>query len=279
MNTDNFSFRRTARLTALYLSENRRFLLLGAGTMLGASLIISLFCLLVFNYTASYYYNNNVDPAIDFMVIWYSIALFVFGSVGASMMFSDLRTRQGRIHALMMPANSSEKIISRGIIFIILLPVVMYLCMFIAESLRCVFESVIIGDHENAAPVTPLYAIFWHPEIMKNFINNSHPVLYASMWIAGYFLVLSFFVLGSVIWPKASFIKSFVIFTGLTVFFIGVTAWCAYTLGNDKYFDNRSWLQQNIIYVLFWLECAACLYNWTMAWLRLRETDVITTKR
>lgn len=279
MNTDNFSFSRTARLTALYLSENRRFLLLCAGTMLGASLIISLFSLLVFNYSADYYYTKHMDPAIEYMVIWYAIALFVFGCVGASMMFSDLRTRQGRIHLLMMPANSSEKFISRGIIFVILLPIIFYLCMCVGESLRCLIESVIIGDNKNTAPVTPLYAIFWHREIMAYYISETHPVLFTAMWVVGYFLVQSFFVLGSVIWPKASFLKSTVVFTGLIFFFFGVTAWCAFEWGNDKYFDERTWLQQNIIYVFFWLECAACLYNWGMAWLRLRETDVITTKR
>lgn len=278
MTKDSFNIGRCASLTRLYITENRRFILLSLASVFGVLLLIALFSILDTNYMVVRKHGTAVgfDPALQGLEMSYIIAAFILGALGCASSFAILQKKQGRINLLMIPANASEKLASRVIIFVILFPVMYLLLVCAAESIRC----LIVSCTEHVVEPMPLYVALFKPEVSKFLIPSFKHGLIVMMVTMGFFMVMSFFVLGSTIWPKASAIKTFAVFAALTFFYIGTAAWLTSTLSKGfTYYSQSSWLERNCVEVSIAAEVIAILFNLAMAWMRLRETDVITTRR
>lgn len=273
MTKDSFNIGRCASLTRLYITENRRFILLSLASVLGVLLLIALFSVLDTDYNRA---AISFDPALNGLETSYIIAAFILGALGCASSFSILQKKQGRINLLMIPANASEKLISRVMVFIILFPIMYLLLVCAAESIRC----LIISCTEHVVEPMPLFVAIFKPEVCSHLVLSFRHGMILWLVITGFFVVMSLFVLGSTIWPKVSAVKTFAVFAALSFFYIGTAAWLESVLSRGiSHYAEPSWLERNCIEVTIAAEVIAILFNLAMAWMRLRETDVITTRR
>ena len=277
MNNNRFSISRAFDLFRLYIIENRKFLLICAAAVVGILICVALSVSNDLNYERIYsHYSPNLDPAIPYLVPAYIIIGYIFAALGVSFMFSELKSKQGRIRTLMIPANSSEKLISRMFVYVVIYTVFFILAICIAEFVRDIY----LMTKPTVAPVTPLYTIFGNKAALTYLTNDKYPFLLPCILFVGAFAAQSFFVLGSTFWYKYTAVKTFALFFGL--FFIYAVS--VFTLGSylskGKTYTNLDYFMSNYFgYLFLCFEIIVCLFNWGMAWWRLRETDVITTKR
>lgn len=278
MNNNKFSIKRALNLCMLYINENRKFLLICAVSIIGILICISLSVVNREYYRMTVYDGPHpgLDPAIPYLVPTYIIIGYIFAALGASFMFSELKSKQGRIRTLMIPANSSEKLISRMFVYVVIYTVFFVLAVCLAEFIRYAY----LMTQSPMAPVTPLYAVWGNKAAISYLTPYRYPHLIPLLLFVGVYAIQSFFALGSTLWYKYSSVKTFALFFAL--FFIYAVS--VYTLGSSlskgKTYTNLEHFMSNYFgYLFLCFEIIVCLFNWGMAWWRLRETDVITTKR
>lgn len=192
-------------------------------------------------------------------------------------MADDLRNRQGRIRLLMRPAPMTEKYIARWLIYVVGFVILYFLAVAIADAVRVVLAAIfypdyhvcyifnaLTGDTENANKV------LGQPEYRATLIEAITAV---------YFLIQSFFVLGSTVWYRTSFIKTFIVFGAITAIYFGCIIPAGDALMSDKIWPEEFWIKDNIKEVMLTAAAVATVFNWTLGCWRLHETDVITTRR
>lgn len=121
----------------------------------------------------------------------------MIGGIGAvtfaSMMFSDMKTKEGRLSVLMMPATSAAKFWPRVIAASFGTIIVMLMGIFCEEIGR--FLGNLIMRYDS----------FEFVSIPENFIGDKYSI---SMSVAGALMQLSIYFYGAILWPKSSFIKT-----------------------------------------------------------------------
>lgn len=276
MNSNIFSVKRFSDFFPVELICLRKRQILYSIVMIG---ILTLFAIL--NSIGGDYLDQNwlrrfdYDPVMANMVKVYFIFLFVFGTMSASLMWSEMKDKQGRIYTLMNPATTFEKFLAKFIVYVIAFLVIYLLGVFIAETVRYLIFSNVYPD----AGVTPLYLSFSYPKETFDMIwvlsSVDKPVLF---FLCLYLMIQSFFVLGSSIWPNRSFIKTFLVFGCITAAYLIIIFKTASELSEGKTGDP-SWIREHSYAVFYSLTITITLVNWTLAYFRIPETDVITTKR
>lgn len=275
MNNDRLSIARTLNLFRLYFIENRKFLIICAAAVTGILICVALSIATDINYEGNFQKLQKLDPAIPYLLPIYIVLGYVFAALGASFMFSGLKSKQGRINTLMIPALASEKLISRMILFVVIYPVFFLVALSFTEFVRYLF--MYFRPHD--APVTPLYMIFKDPALLSYCIPMKYPHVIPCTLFVGAFAVQSFFVLGSVMWPKYSALKTFGVFFTLFFLYMISSATIGGHISSGRIYQHDYFLERYFPYFLLIIEIIVCLFNWAMAWWRLKETDVITTKR
>ena len=275
MTKDSFSPSRCALLARLYITENKRFFLLALAGILGILVFLACAYSLKADYNISTPDYPNLDRAMLRLVPMYIVTGYILGVLGCSNIFSTLKNKQGRINLLMIPANASEKLISRVVLYMIVFPVAFIVLVGVAESLRCLMVSCM----EHVIEPMPLYVGVFKPEIRDIILPKWHPFGIVTLISGGFFAAESLFILGSVIWHKTSALKTFVVFSALAICYIASAVWLADKLTQGLTYIRQSWLEEHCAEFFICLEIAAIVFNLAMAWLRLREQDVITTRR
>ena len=97
--------------------------------------------------------------------------------------------------------------------------------------------------------------------------------------IAGYFFVQSLFVLGSTIWPKNSFLKTFASGTIIWIvyFLVGVFMSKMLLQSNKHYSfpDNIIMSDEAMWGLLIAVSIFFTLFNWILAYFRFKESEII----
>lgn len=252
-----FSFSRLRMLLRKEMIANWKQLFLRVGVMFA--------CFVVFFMIAGY---NTYRPYVSRMVglevdaIWDSIIFFVpfsfflFGALGGSLVMERLKTKTSRICELMLPASMFEKIVVRYIIYIPLFWLFFLLSFVLADHIRVLFFRIFYED----VLIMPIsFACF----------SERLPLL---LFFSAQLMVQSIFILGSSIWPKNSFLKTFLaLYLISTVFGLALYMVSEVMIG-DQLLDFNFNLSQKWC-TLFFL--AATLFNWVLAYYRLKENEII----
>lgn len=278
MNIDSFNIHRTMRLTLGYLSDSRRQFILQAGSMAGIIVIAVMLLLLknlqLYSHSAS---NNSVpnDPLLDGLSILYLMGFIIFGCLGASVMFSDLGSRPGRITTLMRPARNDEKFISRWIVYLPLFIVLYFAAFFITETLRVVIVKYYI---EGSSP-TPLYVALTDRNFLHSIYAFRGGIATGAATLILLFLVLqSFFMLGSSVRPRYSFFKTFSAGLIVAALYFGGAFVVVMIFSVPGIGQKSQWIQNHISELFIAAATVITLTNWVLTAMRLKETDIITTK-
>lgn len=137
-------------------------------------------------------YNEVDRPTADFLFYWIA-ASFCCG-VMASYTFKDMITKEGRINLLLQPATTFEKFIPR-LIFAFILPIIIVISGYlILESARILTIAAVYGEWSGY-------------NISFNSFFSESPMSICGC-ITWYILGQSYYFMGSILWPKLSYIKS-----------------------------------------------------------------------
>lgn len=272
-NTDRFSAARTLSLTALYISENRRKLLLRTALLLGVMI-----CIAVINIPYSYSWEwPQKDFQLNELLGFYYFGGLILSCLGASLMMEDIRSKEGRIRLLMHPTPIAETFLSRWLIYVIAFPVIFLLSVALADAIRVGIASITLPGYNAEFIFKP---IFIDNDDSTSLLGpHRFRTTFVASFIYIYFFIQSLFVLGSTIWTRSSFLKTFIVFGALTAIYLISAIMIGENLMRDKIWLEQLWIKDNFEEVMFATATAAILFNWTLGCIRLHELDVTTTKR
>ena len=249
---EHFSIERLGWLLRADLTAGYRSLLTVSATLTGVILIASLI---------------SFEPgggAQGFFVSWYGGMLYVWGVIASSRAFRELHDKTRNEAYLLIPASSIEKTVAR------LLAVTIGLAAYLL-----IFTTVVSLLVEGVFRLLPGagYGLF----------NPLDPMVWPL--ITGYFFLQSFFFLGAAWFRRRHFIKTslaiILVGIGLALFAMltlrlvfapvgmadveGLIAWAA---GSYRGLFQSLEALRTIFAILLPLAC------WTIAWLKVRETQV-----
>lgn len=249
---EHFSIQRLGWLLRADLAAGYRSLLTVSATLAGVILIASLISF------------DVGDRAQGFFTSWYGAMLYVWGVIASSRAFRELHDKTGNQAYLLLPASALEKTAAR--LLAVTLGLAVYLLVFTTVVSILVQFVFLLMPGAGYGLFNPLDSQLW-------------PM------IGGYFFLQSFFFLGAAWFRSRHFIKTTLVLTvvgiGLIVF-ATLTLNIAFSPGDMADIDGliarvsgsyRGLLRfLEILQTIFTILLpAAC---WTIAWLRLRETQV-----
>ena len=274
-----FSLPRFINLCRKEMVENWRSNVLRMVLMYGVMAVV-----MVWNGYFKYRYHNtayfirhaNADPAWEFILISFLCFLFAFGCLSASLLMEKMKNKTSRLSALMVPATPFEKFFSRWLVSTIVFLVVFLIAFKLADYTRVSIYSLIYPDAKGAIlPVNLGYLVGsgkrWY------LFNETYELIFV---LSIYCFIQSLFVLGSSVWPKNSFLKTFVAVTIIVLIYVVVGIAVGNMLFNGSHNRDCSYIfssiteQQafnlaSIAFVLF------ALVNCTLAYFRFKESEII----
>jgi len=225
-----------------------------------------------FEYRGSY--KSSEDPVWSFLLVAFIWGLWVFGCLSASFTMEKMKTKTNRTSTLMTPATPFEKFFSRWFVFTVVFLVVFLITYKLADYTRVIVYSLTYPEKDFIAPVDLSHVIGKG----KDYYTLFRTGLEFGAVIAGYFFVQSLFILGSTIWPKNSFLKTFASGTIIMIVYFLVGALMTKMMLDDKLyysFPGHEISNENMM-VLLIVACAFfTLFNWTLAYFRFKESEII----
>ena len=265
-----FSFPRFANYFKKVLVEDRKRLLQRIITVFG---LLVVFGAIISDSCYQHYMEalkigivrSEIDPAIDGLMPLFVFGLFIGCALSASFIMEPMSSKTSRIYALMLPATSFEKYFVRWFIYTIGYLVVYYLLFLLVDVMRvCVF-SVVYPEIDIITFLNP------YAEIVA--LRDEVPLGFV---VSLYLLLQSIFVLGSSLWPKYAFLKTFTAYTILGM------AFSAFFAGLMNLFDRpgNSYIMPELSDDTLFL-IATCgvmmvtLFFWWLAYKRFKEMEVV----
>jgi len=100
-------------------------------------------------------YLDDGKASLDLYALFTSVTL-IGGAIIGSSSFEELNKRHSRVNYLNLPASALEKVLSKGIVNIIIYPIAMFLIFLVA---RTIFQGIDAIHLEGSFPLKPKYLI------------------------------------------------------------------------------------------------------------------------
>lgn len=277
METNNnqvFSSQRFATLLKTDIAVNKsnylKLIIGSIGIFAAVALLVSIFAGIDIN---SLKQNSTLsDTLIEDIIktkqqtygaIYDSISLWIFSiglTVLGSLTFSNMSSKKMRISALMIPASRVEKFCLRVMIY----PVAGTVTLIIGFILGLCIEQIAFGGGFEVVDQTE--------KLFDQELSGAVTTGFILMFILG----ISMYALGSALWPRLSWIKTWVVsmiieWIGIFVLIIISSAdisWYSFFNFWSQHIDLLKWI---IISVLVILNIAC----WVFTWLRYKNTQII----
>lgn len=185
---DKFNIRRAAMLLRHDLMEQRRNLILGAGTAIGFLILIAAMICRNLSDNVTYSAPLALTMLIPLIGTWIAIVMAVAGSKT----FSSMRNKPGRIATMMLPATPGEKFAVGVTIYTVIADIVFIAGILVTLLVVWVLTSV---------PPTRILA-----DIMPSSLHQWEMATVSCLWLL---ISQAIYTLGSAIWPRHSFLKTF----------------------------------------------------------------------
>lgn len=273
MDNQIFSPGRFSHIAKKKLTEEWRQLLLSLLALLGVMVLAGI-C------ASSRAYYDGIAPhwfsqrSFEFELILFTLILFVSGTYVASVSFSRMSTPAGALSTLMVPASQFEKFMLRWLVAVPLFMLVFFCIAVVADWCRVWYAAVHYGLETRAMPWFD--AIFHTKDVGNGYFNSDSGPFMASIFV----MVQSFFLLGSIVWPKRSMLKTFVTGGLVTLAYIWFGAWIVSISESEGQF----WVGPHIAWIYdaddayCVMECVmllVALFNYWLAFRRFRESEII----
>jgi uncharacterized membrane protein len=249
-----FSFARYSALLKTYVTENGKTLALYTAVLIGISILVGAFI------------GNNLttdtrisgDPRVgEIMMGAYIYAAFSFClAISASFMFSSMQSRSSRISTLMLPASMAEKYLVRYTVYFIL-----YIASFIIATLFGEAARLLASPSDTPCIFSEIGTLF-------SYLSQAKVTTFLVLYLIGAVLSNhSFYTLGSSLWPRHSFFKTFIASIALGMVMVIIIPSEQLILFSEA-FKDRNWSILALIYI--W--AAVC---YLLSWLRFRSTQIV----
>lgn len=275
-----FNFSRLFRILNKDMQENWKRYVLQFVTMFGVIAVV-----MTLLSDDKYSQANLSVGALDYidrdLLMAASLLFMVFGVVFASTLMEPMNNKAKRISFLSVPASNQEKVFSRWLIVTVVYMAAFFVAFLLADAMRVAifsFNYPDLGVHfvDLGKMIRPKDAPSGHGYLLQsNFF---------CFFLSLYFFVQSIFILGATFWEKASFVKTFSLGVILILLLVLVCRWAvllSYDDFNqfgvvlsalDKLMDLT--LEARVMFMTLFFSLAA-LSNWTLAFLRFKESEVI----
>lgn len=236
--------------------QYKRSLLLVVGCILGSYILIGILM----------GYNHCGGGKTEFVT--YSVIMLMFGAVCSSMAFSNLKTKEERIFSLMMPASEFSKFFLRWLAVVPILFGLLVVAFYVGDIFRILTFIVFTPDYSDY----PNYLQIMNPQNILLLRGREEGDIVLSLVLATYFFTQAWYLLGAVIWPKLSFIKTFV---ALWVLQMGVGILCTIIGG---IFHLRIQMFISSVNDIWWISggmIATSLVLYALTYWRYKRTQVV----
>lgn len=258
-----FDLNRFGRYFSYLTKIGARKYLAYMGGALGVALIIELLQIMAFDFRSDYDYVK--DPMWDTEFAFFSITFFGIIVLAGSMMFSDMGSKSMRLSALMVPSSQLEKFITRLIVALPITIIVSFIGFEVVDLIRCFVAKI---THPNTTCIHPI-------GLAKEYFDADVMKVYCGFLLA----VQSIFVLGGVIWPKNSWLKTLAAMFVLVSIYSVISFWLGTAIfrPNMHYsVENFQWVDEfGIENLVLITGCVMAVINYVVAYMRLTELELV----
>lgn len=195
--------------------------------------------------------------------------LFVMGAFFASCFMECMKTKEGRIAYLMLPASAFEKYLSRWLLFTVGF-VLMYILAFeLADWTRVVVSKMYYSDLAEQIKPLDLSCYIYGADGNVSIWSLQRTGILITMCC----FVQSLFVLGSSIWPKKTIGKTLIAIVMICLANIQLGHFICKEWGgfhNPILNDNDA-----MTYLVMTIGAVFAVFNWTLAYFRFKESEII----
>ena len=219
--------------------------------------------------------HMEADPAWGFILIAFLWFLFGFGCLSGSLTMEKMKSKTNRLSVLMTPATPFEKFFSRWLVSTVVLLVVFFITFELADYTRVLVYSLIYPDVKEVILPVNLGDLVGSGKRWYLF----HKTYELTLVLSIYCFAQSLFVLGSSVWPKNSFLKTFVSVTIIVLIYVlvGMLVGDMLFSGSSKdygYIFSSITKEQVTVMVTVGFMLFAFV-NWTLAYFRFKESEII----
>ncbi len=281
MNTVNQTFNWSRFMAALRkeIVENKRMLLFSVIGMYGLlSMIMILGNLII--HQGDFFTDAEFNYIPKMMVG--SLATFVV-CISASLAFKNLKTKAGRTHFLTSPSSTLEKFLVNVLIYVVGMTVAYFICAQLADLTRIAALWWYKSDlFYVPGPINFLNSISQTVRVFDELESVNHITNFMSiaMWI-GLIANAGLFLLGSVVWPRLSALKTFAALyaTQFVLFLIAMPI--ALSFGDMRAFSQ--WFYDFVMHGSFSISmviwtCLQAIVFFVLAWYLFKRKDVVSLK-
>ena len=230
--------------------------------------------------------------AIDCVPLFYGVLSLSLMCAAADMTTVPFKTKGRALNYLMIPATKLEKFLSRAFINVVLVLMMAYVALFLADLARLLYVGIfdIEGFYGFTLPKVfvsgsdPFVEIYksagqeWGTvEGLREIVSfNPTRGFIAASWLGVLVLLLhSLFILGGCIWRKAAIIKTLA--TGLAIIFITVWLVEEFNLGHLFTEDWLKWYFSSYISrVLTYSLLLLPIFNWWLSYRLFSRKQMIS---
>ena len=272
---EGFTLRGVVDVARRELAERPRTQLLRVVLMLSSFVVVGLLALWITKGALDYDDAATVTPYLQreatrmfLMIIGVSSYFLVglFSMLSASLMFPELAAKDRRIHFFMIPQSMADKFWGRFAVYVVLFAVSLILCMVVAFILVWGVGQILCPDLLLlSAAIKMVFNILDSNDVLNVILPPLLAFLLANC---------SFFVVGSVAFPRYSFIKTYVALMILQIALqTAAVPLISVVLEGDLTLKatGAAWLSGTATFMLLLLMVG----NWIAASYWLKKSDVI----
>ena len=269
-----FSLPRFMNLCRKEMVENWRSNVLRMVLMYGVMAVV-----MVWNgyFEYRYWHSGQIeDPAWTFLLVVFIWSLWGFGCLSASFTMEKMKTKTSRTSMLMVQATPFEKFFSRWFVFTVVFLVIFLISYKLADYTRFIIYSLAYPEEKDFIIPVDLSHLVGE---RKTYYTLCRTGLQFGALLSAYFFVQSLFVLGSSIWPKNSFLKTFASGTVIAiVYFLLAVFMSKMFLENGNYYSENVFTgmsEDTAMSIMIVVGIFFTLMNWTLAYLRFKESEIV----
>lgn len=216
--------------------------------------------------------KGELDPIWEFEAAVFIWGLVIWGCISASFAMERMKSKTSRTVVLMTPATMFEKFFSRWLVATCGFLMVYLIAFKLADWTRVL---VYVLRHPDLDSITqfPLWQFCCNTgSFYESFVGNGDAMLFVS----AYFAVQSFFLLGSVIWPRNSLVKTFAAGVCIIIVYTLIAAALMKVfLPDNFYMANPGISNETMLTLISTGLCLFALFNWVLAYFRFKESEII----
>ena len=224
-----------------------------------------------------YWHSGQIeDPAWTFLLVVFIWSLWGFGCLSASFTMEKMKTKTSRTSMLMVPATPFEKFFSRWFVFTVVFLVIFLISYKLADYTRFIIYSLAYPEEKDFIIPVDLSHLVGE---RKTYYTLCRTGLQFGALLSAYFFVQSLFVLGSSVWPKNSFLKTFASGTVIAiVYFLLAVFMSKMFLENGNYYSENVFTgmsEDTAMSIMIVVGIFFTLMNWTLAYFRFKESEIV----